>query len=179
MKCEMICAGFGGQGVLTIGKFIAKAGMAEGKNVSWLPSYGPEMRGGTANVSAVVADAPIASPIVSYPDVLVALNQPSLDKFGPMVRKGGVVIMDTNMCPHGLKRDDVDFIAAPMSDIALEIGSMKVLNMLAIGMIIGKTNVIKYETMEEDLNAFLKAKDPDLLEKNLIAIKRGIQLGKA
>lgn len=179
MKCEMICAGFGGQGVLTIGKFIAKAGMAEGKNVSWLPSYGPEMRGGTANVSAVVSDDPIASPIVSYPDVLVALNQPSLDKFGPAVRAGGVLIMDSNMCPHGIKRDDVLLLAAPMSDIAKEIGSMKVLNMLAIGMIIGKTEVIKYETMEADLTAFLKAKDPDLLEKNLIAIKRGIELGKA
>ena len=179
MKCEMICAGFGGQGVLTIGKFIAKAGMAEGKNVSWLPSYGPEMRGGTANVSAVIADDPIASPIVSYPDVLVALNQPSLDKFGPAVRAGGVVIMDTNMCPHGIKREDVVFVAAPMSDIAKEIGSMKVLNMLAIGMIIGKTNVIKYETMEADLKEFLQAKDPELLEKNLIAIKRGIELGMA
>lgn len=179
MKCEMICAGFGGQGVLTIGKFIAKAGMAEGKHVSWLPSYGPEMRGGTANVAAVVSDEPIASPIVSYPDVLVALNQPSLDKFGPSVRKDGVVIVDTNMCPHGLKRDDVCIINSPMSDIALEIGSMMVLNMLAIGIVIGKTGIIKYETMEEDLTAFLKAKNPDLLEKNLNAIKRGIEIGKA
>ena len=179
MKCEMICAGFGGQGVLTIGKFIAKAGMAEGKNVSWLPSYGPEMRGGTANVAAVVSDEPIASPIVSYPDVLVALNQPSLDKFGASVRAGGVVIVNTNMCPHGLKRDDVKIVAAPMSDIALEIGSMMVLNMLAIGMVIGKTNIIKYETMEEDLTAFLKAKNPDLLHQNLEAIKRGMEIGRA
>ncbi len=179
MKCEMICAGFGGQGVLTIGKFIAKAGMAEGKNVSWLPSYGPEMRGGTANVAAVVSDEPIASPIVSYPDVLVALNQPSLDKFGASVRAGGVVIVNTNMCPHGLKRDDVQIVAAPMSDIALEIGSMMVLNMLAIGMVIGKTNIIKYETMEEDLTAFLKAKNPDLLHQNLEAIKRGMEIGRA
>lgn len=179
MKCEIVCAGFGGQGVLTIGKFIAKAGMAEGKNVSWLPSYGPEMRGGTANVAAVVSDEAIASPIVSYPDVLVALNQPSLDKFGPTVRKGGVVIVNTNACPNALKRDDVQFVAAPMSDIALEIGSMMVLNMLAIGMIIGKTNVIQYKTMEEDLTAFLKAKNPELLQQNLVAIKRGIELGKA
>ncbi|HPM04796.1 MAG TPA: 2-oxoacid:acceptor oxidoreductase family protein, partial [Candidatus Cloacimonas sp.] len=104
MKTEMICAGFGGQGVLTIGKFIAIAGMEEGKNVSWLPSYGPEMRGGTANVSTVVADEPIASPIVSYPDVLVALNQPSIDKFAPSVRSGGVVVMNTNMCPRGCQR---------------------------------------------------------------------------
>lgn len=178
MTTELICAGFGGQGVLTIGKFIAQSGMKEGKNVSWLPSYGPEMRGGTANVSAVVSDEPIASPIVSYPDILVALNQPSLDKFGPSVRKNGIIILNTNACPHGCKRDDVQIVAAPMSDISLEIGSMRVMNMLAIGIVIGKTGLIKYETMEEDLNAFLKAKDPDLLEKNLAAIKRGIQIGQ-
>jgi 2-oxoglutarate ferredoxin oxidoreductase subunit gamma len=178
MKTEMICAGFGGQGVLTIGKFIAKAGMKEGKNVSWLPSYGPEMRGGTANVSTVVADEPIASPIVSYPDVLVALNQPSIDKFGPAVRENGVVIVNTNMCPRGCKRTDVQIIAAPLSDIANEIGSPMVLNMLAIGIIIGKTQLIKYETMEEDLNSFMKSKNPELLEKNLIAIKRGMEIGR-
>ena len=178
MTTEMICAGFGGQGVLTIGKFIAQSGMKEGKNVSWLPSYGPEMRGGTANVSAVVSDEPIASPIVSYPDILVALNQPSLDKFGPSVRKNGIIIMTANACPHGCKRDDVQIVAAPMSDIALEIGNIMVLNMLAIGIVIGKTGVIKYETMEEDLNSFLKAKNPDLLEQNLSAIKRGMEIGQ-
>lgn len=178
MKMEMICAGFGGQGVLTIGKFIAKAGMAEGRNVSWLPSYGPEMRGGTANVSTVVSDEPIASPIVSYPDVLVALNQPSIDKFGPSVRPGGVLVINSNMCPRGCSRDDVQKVIAPMSDIAAEIGSQIVLNMIAIGIVIGKTGVIKYETMEEDLSSFLKAKNPDLLDMNLLAIKRGIEIGK-
>ena len=178
MKVEMICAGFGGQGVLTIGKFIAKAGMAEGKNVSWLPSYGPEMRGGTANVSTVVSDEVIASPIVSYPDVLVALNQPSIDKFGPHVRPGGVLVINTNMCPRGCSRDDVQKVSAPMSDIAAEIGSQMVLNMIAIGIVIGKTGIIKYETMEEDRTSFLKAKNPDLLEMNLKAIKRGIEIGK-
>ncbi|MDP2172274.1 MAG: 2-oxoacid:acceptor oxidoreductase family protein [Candidatus Cloacimonadaceae bacterium] len=178
MKTELICAGFGGQGVLTIGKFIAQAGMKEGKHVSWLPSYGPEMRGGTANVATVVSNEPIASPIVSYPDILVALNQPSLDKFGPTVRKGGVIIINTDMCPHGIKRDDVVIVAAPMSEIAKEIGSVMVLNMLAIGMVIGKTKLIKYDTMEHDLTEFLKEKNVDLLEKNLTAIKRGMELGR-
>ncbi|HOH96675.1 MAG TPA: 2-oxoacid:acceptor oxidoreductase family protein [Candidatus Cloacimonadota bacterium] len=178
MTTELICAGFGGQGVLTIGKFIAQAGMKEGKNVSWLPSYGPEMRGGTANVSTVVSDEEIASPIVSYPDVLVALNQPSVDKFAPHIRPGGVLIMNTNMCPHGCKRDDIVLVASPMSDIAIEIGSSMVLNMLAIGIIIGKTNLIKYETIEDDLTKFLKAKNPELLQKNLEAIKKGMEIGK-
>ena len=178
MTTEMICAGFGGQGVLTIGRFLAQAGMKEGKNVSWLPSYGAEMRGGTANVSTVISDEPIASPIVSYPDLLVALNQPSLDKFGPMVRKDGIIIYNTNMCPRGCKRDDVQLIPVPMNDIANEIGSAIVLNMLAIGIIIGKTGLVKYESIEEVLNSFLREKNPELLEKNLQAIKRGIEIGK-
>ncbi len=178
MTIEMICAGFGGQGVLTIGKFIAQAAMQEGKNVSWLPSYGPEMRGGTANVSTVVSTEPIASPIVSFPDVLVALNQPSIDKFAPSIRPGGLLIYNTNMCPHGCKRDDITKIAVPMNDIASEIGSMIVLNMLATGIIIGKTGIIKYETLEKDLTSFMQEKNPDLLAKNLTAIKRGIEIAK-
>ena len=176
MTTEMICAGFGGQGVLTIGKFIAQAAMQEGKNVSWLPSYGPEMRGGTANVSTVVSTEPIASPIVSFPDVLVALNQPSIDKFAPSIRPGGLLIYNTNMCPNGCKREDITKIAVPMNDIASEIGSMIVLNMLATGVIIGKTNIIKFKTLEDNLTSFMLEKNPDLLAKNLTAIKRGIEI---
>ncbi len=179
MKCELICSGFGGQGALTIGKFIAKAGMQEGKCVSWLPSYGPEMRGGTANVATVVSDTPIASPLVSFPDILIALNQPSLDKFGPDVKKGGLIIINEDMCPHGIKKEDVDQITIPMSKLAIEIGSMKVVNMIAIGVVIGKTNLIKYETLESDLTSFMKMRDPELLAMNLQAIKKGIEIGQA
>jgi len=179
MKTELICSGFGGQGALTIGKFLAKAGMREGKNVSWLPSYGPEMRGGTANVSTVIATDPIASPLVSYPDILIALNQPSIDKFGPSIKQGGLMIANEDMCPHKLKRDDIDVIYAPMSTIASEIGSQKVLNMVAIGVVIGKTGLVEYATLEKDLTDFLQKRNPDLLKANLQAIKKGIELGKA
>jgi len=176
MKYEIICAGFGGQGVLTIGKFVAQAGMAEGKHVSWLPSYGPEMRGGTANVMTVVSDEPIASPIVSYPDILVALNQPSLDKFAASVRANGIVIVNSDMCPNCCKRTDVKIVSAPMSTMAKEIGDTLVLNMVALGAIIGKTGVIKYETLEANLTGYLKAKNPDLLEMNLKALKKGMEI---
>jgi 2-oxoglutarate ferredoxin oxidoreductase subunit gamma len=178
MKVELICSGFGGQGSLTIGKFLAKAGMQEGKKVSWLPSYGPEMRGGTANVSTVISDKPIASPLVTHPDILIALNQPSVDKFGPLIKKGGLMIANEDMCPRKLERDDIEVIYAPMNTIANEIGSAKVLNMVAIGVVIGKTNLVKYETLEHDLTAFLKTKNPQLLEGNLKAIKLGIEIGK-
>lgn len=178
MKVEMICSGFGGQGALTIGKFIAQAGMEEGRNVSWLPSYGPEMRGGTANVSVVISDDEIASPLVSHPDILVALNQPSLDKFGPVTRPNGTIFVNTDMCPHKLERNDVQVINAPMSKIAGEIGTQKVLNMISIGMIIGKTGLIKYETIEGVLRDFMEKKYPDLLAANLEAVKRGMELVK-
>jgi len=177
MKVELVCSGFGGQGALTIGKFIAKAAMKEGKEVSWLPSYGPEMRGGTANVAVVIEDKKIASPLIMNPTLLVALNKPSVEKFGPDIKKGGLLIANSDMCPDKLGRDDIDEIYAPMSSIAKEIGSNKVLNMIAIGVVIGKTGLVKYETMENDLTAFLKEKNPTLLESNLIAIKKGIEIG--
>lgn len=178
MLYELISSGFGGQGALTIGKFLAKAGMAEGKNVSWLPSYGPEMRGGTANVSVVISDKPVASPLVTFPNILVALNQPSIDKFAPDVTEGGLIIVNSDMCPNKVTRTDVDVIYAPMNAIANEIGSAKVLNMIAIGMIIGKTGLVKYETLENDLTAFLAKKNPALLEANLKAIKKGMELAQ-
>jgi len=176
MKTELICSGFGGQGALTIGKFLAKAGMKEGKNVSWLPSYGPEMRGGTANVSTVISDTPIASPLVSFPDVVVALNQPSVDKFGPRIKKGGLLIANSDMCPNKLNRQDITEIYIPMNKIAKEIGTTKVLNMVSIGVLIKKLSLVKFETIKEDLSEFLKKKNPQLLEANLKAIKQGMEL---
>ncbi len=179
MKYEIISSGFGGQGALTVGKFLAKAGMKEGKNVSWLPSYGPEMRGGTANVSVVISDKEVASPLVSFPSILVALNQPSIDKFASATIDGGLIVFNEDMCPNGVKRDNVEIISAPMNQIAKEIGSIKVLNMVAIGMVIGKTGIVKYETLEQDLTAFLEKKNPELLKANLKAIKKGIELAQS
>jgi 2-oxoglutarate ferredoxin oxidoreductase subunit gamma len=176
MKFEMIFSGFGGQGALTIGKFIAQAAMNESKNVSWLPSYGPEMRGGTANVATIVAEKEIASPLVEHPDILVALNQPSLDKFGPDVKKGGLIIVNSNMCPDIKKIDGVNYVVVAMNDVAQEIGSVKVLNMLAIGIIIAKTAVIKYETIEKYLKDYMAGKDAALLDYNLSAIKKGMEI---
>jgi 2-oxoglutarate ferredoxin oxidoreductase subunit gamma len=175
---EIISSGFGGQGALTIGKFLAKAGMKEGKHVSWLPSYGPEMRGGTANVATVISDNPIASPIVTFPNVLIALNQPSIDKFTSFVVKGGFIIANEDLCPKIPNIEGIKTISAPLSKLATEIGSDMVLNMLAIGIVIGSTNMIKYETIESDLTAFLAKKNPELLKMNLIAIKKGMELAK-
>ena len=178
MKIELICSGFGGQGALTVGKFLASAAMKEGKDVSWLPSYGPEMRGGTANVAVVISDREIASPLVSNPDLLVALNKPSVDKFGPKVKPGGIMIANSDMCPNKLNRDDIDEVYAPMSSIAGEIGTVKVMNMVSLGVVIGKAKLVKFETVEKYMVEFLKKKNPDLLDANLKAIKKGIEIGE-
>ncbi len=178
MKVRLICSGFGGQGALTIGKFLAKASMKEGKEVTWLPSYGPAMRGGTANCSVIFSDEEIASPIVNTPDVVIALNQPSVDKFEPLVVKGGVLIVNSDMCPNGTKRKDIRVIEMPMSRVASDMGSMKIVNMLAIGIFIEATKVVKHESVEEDLVAFMGEKNPDLLELNMQAIKKGMEFAK-
>ena len=178
MKIELICSGFGGQGALTVGKFLSLAAMKEGKDVSWLPSYGPEMRGGTANVAVVISDKQIASPLVNHPDLLIALNKPSVDKFGPMIKSGGLMIANSDMCPDKLNRKDIEEIYAPMSSIATEIGSTKVLNMVSLGVIISKTELVKYETVEKDLREILGKKNPALLEANLKAISKGMEIGK-
>jgi len=178
MKCELICSGFGGQGALTVGKFLALAGMNEGKNVSWLPSYGPEMRGGTANVSTVISDRPVASPLVNTPDILVALNQPSLDKFGPKVRAGGLIIANTDMCPNKLPRDDVKIVYVPMNTIANECGSAMVTNMVSIGALLSHSDVVKADTVKAVLNELLAKKKPELLEANYKAIDMGMEKAK-
>jgi len=177
MKVEMIFSGFGGQGALTAGKFIAEAAMTEGKNVSWFPSYGPEMRGGTANVFTIVSDNPIASPLVSKPDVAVVFNQPSLDKFGPNVKQKGLIIVNSDMCPNIVKRDGVEYIVAPLNTIATEIGSPKILNMIALGIIIKKLGLVTYESVEKTLReAMTGGKAEKLLEMNLKAVKKGMEL---
>ncbi|MBN1193236.1 MAG: 2-oxoacid:acceptor oxidoreductase family protein, partial [Coriobacteriia bacterium] len=119
---NLLLAGFGGQGILFAGKLVAYAGLIEGRELSWLPSYGPEMRGGTANCSVCLSDEPIGSPLVVEPDVLVAMNQPSLDKFLHEVVPGGTVIVDSTMVPHVPERDDVSIFRVPATRLAEEAG---------------------------------------------------------
>ena len=132
MQRDVIMAGFGGQGILLIGKMLAYAGMREGKEVSWLPSYGPEMRGGTAYCMVIMSDRPIGSPIVKNPQHLVAMNRPSLEKFAPVVKPGGVVLINSTLIPVRAGRDDVDELAIPVNDLALEAGSVRSANVVAL-----------------------------------------------
>lgn len=140
MKQEFIIAGFGGQGVLLLGQMLAYAGMLEGKQVSWMPSYGPEMRGGTANCTVVISDEEIGSPVVSQPSCVIALNLPSLDKFEPMVKPGGLLLINSSLVDREPRRDDIKAVALPATEIASELGNIRVTNMVALGALVQLTD---------------------------------------
>lgn len=178
MTHEIVLAGFGGQGVMLMGQLLTYAGMLESKNVSWIPSYGPEMRGGTANCSVIISDEPIGAPIVTEPTTVVAMNLPSLDKFEPQMKKGGTLIINSSLIERGAKRSDVKAYQIPSNDIANELGNAKVANMVVLGAIIAATGAVSQESV---LKAFAKmfAKKPGLLAINEQAINRGAEFVKA
>ena len=177
MENQIIIAGFGGQGVLLIGKMLAYAGMMEGKEVSWLPSYGPEMRGGTANCTVVISDEPVGSPVVKSPDILIVLNRPSLDKFEPYVKKNGLLIVNSSLIDKKAERSDINVLYVPANDLALKCGSPKAANMVALGALIGKTNLLKIQSIEETIKDTFSEKEK-LINLNLKAFEEGIKVGK-
>ena len=170
-------AGFGGQGLLFLGRLLAESGMRQGFHVSWLPSYGPEMRGGTANCHVNISTAPIGSPLVSVPTVLIAMNKPSLDKFEPEVCSGGLIIYDSSLIEEPPMRGDVEVIALPATEMADRLGSAKSANMVALGALIGKTNLLDMDGLIEVVRA--KTKNATLLELNLRAVEAGFQFACA
>jgi 2-oxoglutarate ferredoxin oxidoreductase subunit gamma len=176
MQNDVVCAGFGGQGVLLIGKVLAYAGMKAGKEVSWLPSYGPEMRGGTANCTVVISDKPIGSPVIQHPRSLIAMNLPSLDKFEPMMRDRGFVLINTSLVNREPARDDLTVLKVPASGIAIEVGSPRAANMVALGAYVGGTGIVEPEVVEGILEHEF-GKKPQVLEINLKAFRRGYELG--
>lgn len=174
MTQEIIFAGFGGQGILSMGKFVAFGGMDIGLNVSWCPSYGPEMRGGTANCSVILSSEDIGAPIITAPDTLVVMNKPSLDKFEKTVKPGGLIILDSNLVLRDVVRDDVEVIRVPSQDEAKAIGSDRIANMVLLGALIEKTKVL---TKEELLQALKSHGKEAFYEMNEKAIEKGMEYG--
>ena len=167
-------AGFGGQGILFLGKVLAYKGLTDGKNVSWLPSYGPEMRGGTASCSVIVSDTPVGSPIVSNPDVLIAMNLPSLDLYEPKVKSGGIIFVDSTLVERKIERTDVKVFYIPATKLASDNNMPKLANMILMGKILKETN--GFENEESVVNALKKvisAKHSDMLDVNLNAMRIG------
>ncbi len=155
MTHEMIFAGFGGQGVMLMGQILAYAGMLEDKHVSWLPSYGPEMRGGTANCTVVVAEQHVGSPVVTRPNLVVAMNLPSLDKFEVSIKPGGLLIYNSSLISRQPGRNDIEVLAVPANEIANELGNDRVSNMVVLGALLGKRPMVKMESIHAALRHIL------------------------
>lgn len=173
MTFETIFAGFGGQGILFAGKVIAYAGMIEGKNVSHLPSYGPEMRGGTANCSVIVSDEDVASPIITEPTALVVMNGPSLDKFEKAVVPGGKIFIDSALISRKCERDDVDVYALPATQMANDMGIAKLANMIMVGKLIKETQMFTWDQLKGAVTKLVPAAKAAMLESNLKALEAG------
>jgi len=167
---EIIFAGFGGQGILSMGKFLAYAGMDANLNVSWLPSYGPEMRGGTANCSVILSTEGIGSPIVTDATTAVVMNRPSLDKFEEMVVPNGLLIIDSDLVNRMPERKDVEVIAIPAQTIAAEIGSRTIANMVLLGALVAKTGIVSMDDLLKSLKEHGKEK---FYEVNKVALEKG------
>ncbi len=172
-NCKIMLAGFGGQGILFAGKVLAYAGLKAGREVSWLPSYGPEMRGGTANCSVVISDKPVGSPVIPHPDVLIAMNRPSLDKFEASLPSGGIIITDSSLVDREVERDDVTVIKVPARELTLEAGLGNLSNMVIVGKLIKETGLYTMDEIKAGLEKSIPPSKAALLEKNISAIELG------
>ena len=178
MEKTFIFAGFGGQGMLLIGKFMAMSCMLDGKHVSWLPSYGPEMRGGTANCSVIVSDEPVASPLVDKADIIVAMNRPSLDKFEEHVKPGGVLVINSSIIDRKTVRDDITVVYCDANGIAESIGNPKGANVAILGAVMAKADVTSLDSMMEAIRIELGEKKARFLEGNKKALQAGMDACK-
>jgi len=172
MQKEVMFAGFGGQGILLMGDILAHAAMEAGLEVAWVPSYGPEMRGGTAYCLVVISDKAIGSPIIRNPLHLVAMNRPSLEKFAPMVKPNGVVVINSSLISIGAGRDDVDEIQIPANDIAKDIGSVKTANIVALAAFVFRSNIVDFDLLHECVRKQFAGREK-LIPINLKALEQG------
>ena len=166
-------AGFGGQGVISAGILLAQAGVENKKNASWLPSYGPEMRGGTANCSVVVSDGEVYTPIVSAPDTVIIMNEPSLPKFEPVLKKGGLMIINSSLINSRPTRTDIKVVCVPCNKIAEELGMDRIANLVALGAFIKLTGAVTLESVAHAMKKVYKRAKPEMLELNKKALQAG------
>ncbi len=177
MQNEVQFAGFGGQGIMLIGKILAHAAMEEGFEVSWVPSYGPEMRGGTAYCTVVISDQPIGSPVIKNPRHLVAMNRPSLEKFAPAVQKGGIIFINGSLISVNSGRDDVEELVVPVVEMAKELGNVKTANIIALAAFVARSGVVGIEALKGSIKEEF-ARKQKLIPMNMQAVDAGIQAAK-
>jgi len=174
---RILIAGFGGQGVLALGDTIAYAAIREGRHITWIPSYGPESRGGTSNCHVTISDGEISSPVVDEPDVLIAMNLPSMDKFEPSVKKGGLIIYNSSLIGRKPQRSGVKAAAVPATDVANKLGNINVANMVALGAYLKLTNVVSRDTVvNEAIPYILAGKKKELIDLDVEAVDEGLKI---
>lgn len=178
METSIIISGFGGQGVLLAGQLLAYAGMDNGRQVTWIPSYGPEMRGGTAHCVVIISDEAIGTPMVARPDIAIALNQPSMAKYEPLVRRGGLLVANSNLLTTHPTRADIDILLVPASEMAEEAGSVKMLNMAAVGAMLGLRPILPLAVVEQALRDHLPTRKANLLQSNIDLLHAGYAMGQ-
>ena len=170
---EIIIAGFGGQGLLFAGKVLANAGLLEDRELSWLPSYGPEMRGGTANCNVILSDTQVGSPIVQHPNVLMVMNTPSLDKYEPEVVPGGKIFLDSTLITRPVERTDVEVFSIPATQMAVDMGVPGLANMILLGAILRETGCVREESLEEALRQVIPPRKAEMFALNMKAVQAG------
>lgn len=175
MQTEIIIAGFGGQGVLFTGQLLAYAGMDEGREVTWIPSYGPEMRGGTANCTVVISDEEIGSPMVEHPTATIVMNLPSLEKYENLIKPGGVLVINKSMVDRSAVRKDIKVVSLEANDIAETLGDKRMTNMVLLGALLANLPVLPLEAIEKALKGHLPERHQKLLPQNYKALHQGAE----
>ncbi len=173
MQTEIVVAGFGGQGVLFTGQLLAYAGMDAGREVTWIPSYGPEMRGGTANCTVVISEEEIGSPMVEKPTAVIAMNLPSLDKYENMVKPGGVLVINESMVDRHSERKDIKVVSVKANEIAEKLGDTRMTNMVLLGALLANLPVLPLDVIEKALKGHLPERHHKLLAQNFEALREG------
>lgn len=177
MQHECKFAGFGGQGIMTVGKLLALTGLREEREVVWLPSYGPEMRGGTAYCTVVIADRPIGSPVINRPLHLIAMNRPSLEKFAPTMKPGGVLVLNSSLIPISSDRTDIDVLHVPCNEIAIALGSPRSASMVALGAFAERSGMVRFSELREVVGEQFGHK-PAIAAVNQAALDRGAEIAR-
>ncbi len=176
MHEEVIISGFGGQGALFAGQLLTYTGMDEGWHVTWIPSYGPEMRGGTAHCIVILSDDDIGSPIISRPTIAIVMNPPSLEKYEPLVKAGGLLVVNSTLCRGRSQREDITAIYVPANELAAELGNVKMANVVLLGAMLGAREILPIASVERTLETHIPAHRSHIIAPNKRALARGIAL---
>ena len=178
MLYEFVVSGFGGQGALFAGQLMSYAALEEDRHVTWIPSYGPEMRGGTANCTVVISDEEIGSPLVRHPNGAIVMNPPSFDRFEPVMAQGGILVINSSLITSVSKRNDIRALYLPANAVASELGALQLANVVMVGALMQITGALKFETLDRVLEARVSARHRDKIPANKLALRRGAELAE-